>query len=226
MASKKHKIHKIMPEHPARDENIKRKQHFFSNAQIHMNNGHSVSVRVDESGIQLPSDFGNRAQAHNQRKNDSGTGFNNTSLMRRNKRIKMTNYHADHCNQDFWSETINAGGNTNELLIRKWSFNGAIGYKNKTASFRWVRCSMMCANSHILTFPLQTISSIIISIFAIRRFLYTKKSSHDVFEIVTEFNLRGGEYTRFDSHPIYAPKITIHFCSVLLYLRRRLYFIH
>lgn len=47
----------------------------------------------------------------------------------------MSNYHVDHCNQDFWSETIN-DANPHELLMRKWSFNEKVDYENKTVSFR------------------------------------------------------------------------------------------
>lgn len=138
-AGKKHKFHKTMTDHPSRDDAKRKQQQLNANAaQQHAGNGHasasSMAARIlDESGIQLPNDFGHRAnQAH--QPIESRISFNN-SLARRNKRIKMSNYHIDHCNQDFWSETFN-GPNPNELLVRKWSFNEKIGNKNKTVSFR------------------------------------------------------------------------------------------
>lgn len=150
MVGKKHKIHKTMNDHSTRDD-IKRKQQqqqqqFMSNASpSHTSNGRtssslpssssSVGRVLDESGTQLPNDFGHRTNEAHQ-PNDNRISFNN-SVTRRNKRIKMSNYHIDHCNQDFWSETIQ-GQNPNESLVRKWSFNGKIGNKNKTVSFRWV----------------------------------------------------------------------------------------
>lgn len=151
MTSKKHKLHKTMTEHSTRAD-IRRKQPIFP-SNSHTSNSHMMSVRViDESDSQLPNDFGHRAQAH--QPNESRIGFNN-SLTRRNKRIKMSNYHVDHCNQDFWSETIN-DANPHELLMRKWSFNEKVDYENKTVSFRWVALAL-ASNRRTQTIHRQTI---------------------------------------------------------------------
>lgn len=117
-------------------ENIKRKPMFSSS---HTNNGHLPSTasalaatgighdrkaRVDESGgIEVASD-------ESVRRRNSLSG----SQTRRNKRIKITNYHPDHCNQDFWSENV-TGREANGLFVRKWSFSKS-GANNKTVSFR------------------------------------------------------------------------------------------
>lgn len=143
MASRKHKLHKSMTDHVARDES--RRKPFTSHA-------HAIgSTRiVDESGYQLPNDFGRRTQIVQQtaqtstasppNDDNSRIGYTSGSVLRRNKRIKMSNYHVEHCNQDFWSETISNGANgangATELLVRKWSFNGKMDIKNKTVSFR------------------------------------------------------------------------------------------
>lgn len=135
MASKKHKLHKMMADHSARAD-TRRKQQFFSNGAAHTGNSHATATdthRTDDSGIALPNEFGHRSQAH--QPNENRIGFNSSSVMRRNKRIKMSNYHIEHCNQDFWSGTINSI-NSNELLVRKWSFDVNIGSKNKTVNFR------------------------------------------------------------------------------------------
>lgn len=120
-------------------EFMKRKQMHSSS---HMNVGHSIStvsvsgakgngngkkIRIDEGGTEFIVD----ESVH--KSNNSILTFSD-SRKKRNKRVKVANYHFEHCNQDFWSENIDIG-DIKELYLRKWSYN-LTGVKNKTVRFR------------------------------------------------------------------------------------------
>lgn len=93
-------------------------------------------VRVDESGIEIPNGHGERMTALDY----------STSLPRRSKRLKMSPHVADHCTQEFWSETINPSGRT--VFTRRWSYNKA-DLKNKTVTFRLV-FDFGCVHTHFV----------------------------------------------------------------------------
>lgn len=140
--SKNSKYHRPIQQNAK--ENWKRNQMFSS---THMNAGHSISsvsvsgakgnvsgkkIRIDERGTEFIEDE-SVLNPNNNNKNNSILTFSD-SRTKRNKHIKVSNYHFEHCNQDFWSENINAG-NSKELFLRKWSYN-LTGAKNKTVRFR------------------------------------------------------------------------------------------
>lgn len=125
---------------PGAKENVKRKQMF---GPAHTSAGHTIST-LSGSGK-----GGSGAGKANSVDNGDGTKStedksvhkpNNSILelsysrMKRSKRVKVANYHFDHCNQDFWSENV-AADSGKELFLRKWSYNLS-GAKNKTVRFR------------------------------------------------------------------------------------------
>lgn len=92
-------------------------------------------IRVDESGIEIPS-------VNVEQHMTASIPFNNvlalnSSIGRRNKRFKMSNHIADHCTQDYWSENIIPGSRTTQFT-RRWSYSKA-DLINKTVSFRCVQ---------------------------------------------------------------------------------------
>lgn len=145
-------------------------------------------VRVDESGISIANN--NDEQAFN----SSSSGSNNyvptalTSSMRKAKRFKATNHVADHCAQEYWSETIVSGSRVIQFT-KHWSYTKT-DLLNKTVSFRWVAHLKWALDFLLFHFNFHLLSSLHYSIF---RILFRKKFSFDVFELTATFSLKNGK---------------------------------
>lgn len=95
-------------------------------------------IRVDESGIEIPNNNGDRMTApipSNSVLPPLSSLNYSTSLPKRNKRLKMGQHLTDHCIQEFWNENVNPGSRT--VFTRRWSYSKA-DLKNKTVTFRLV----------------------------------------------------------------------------------------
>ncbi|XP_055323439.1 uncharacterized protein LOC129578625 isoform X2 [Sitodiplosis mosellana] len=89
-------------------------------------------IRVDESGIEIPSV---NVEQHMTAPIPSNSVLAlNFSIGRRNKRWKMSNHITDHCTQDYWSENVIPGSRMTQFT-RRWSYSKA-DLINKTVSFR------------------------------------------------------------------------------------------
>lgn len=85
-------------------------------------------IRVDASGIEVPSSYDNGTIAANV----NTLGYN--SYTKKMKRMKNSNHLAEHCTQEYWYENVYSTGSALQLQ-KKWSFNRA-EFANKTVSFR------------------------------------------------------------------------------------------
>lgn len=156
---------------------------YFNQDTITNNNRNSIggknsvlyplkSIRVDESGIEVPNTNGipsslsplssssssstTTTTITSSIGNASAIGFNyNSSVSKRNKRTKIANHLNDHCAQEFWSENLAASNGILQQYSRKWSYNKT-DLKSKTVSFRSVnifhilQCIMHNVYCHIL----------------------------------------------------------------------------
>lgn len=114
---------------PGAKESVKRKQMF---GPAHANAGHTVSG--SGKGGSGTGDGAKSTEDKSVHKPNNSILELSYSRMKRSKRVKVANYHFDHCNQDFWSESV-AADSGKELFLRKWSYNLS-GAKNKTVRFR------------------------------------------------------------------------------------------
>lgn len=89
-------------------------------------------IRVDESGIEIPNSNGDQEMASVVLNSKPAS---NSSFVKRNKRFKMANHIADHCNQDYWNENMITNRSTQ--FTRRWTY-AKTDVKNKTVSFRFV----------------------------------------------------------------------------------------
>lgn len=139
---RKHKQHHNGDRMQSKDDFINRKlysSHFVGNNVTRPTAQVLKKIRVDESGIEIPNNGGERMTVSIPSNTVLPLNYS-TSMPRRSKRLKMGQHIADHCAQEFWNENINPGGRT--VYTRRWSYSKA-DLKNKTVTFRFVEKNMI-----------------------------------------------------------------------------------
>lgn len=109
-------------------------------------------IRVDESGIEIPNI---NVEQHMTASIPSNSVLAlNSSIGKRNKRLKMSNHMVDHCTQEYWSENVIPGTRMTQFT-RRWSYSKA-DLINKTVSFRCVHKNFL----NVFFFLLHTLTSL------------------------------------------------------------------
>lgn len=166
-----------------------------SKSNISITSHRKNRIRVDESGIEIPSIndndknipvTNNSALAYyfNNSSSSSSSSSNininsNISNMKKMKRMKNINHVMDHCTQEYWNENLISNGGTLQFQ-KKWSYN-INELKNKTVSFRLVESNNNCRyyfiyyynriNSYIYTYIF------LLLLFFIIEFYFEKKQA-------------------------------------------------